>query len=1068
MRTSLETGSAEFTGKLAGSAADASRVFTVPPGRAFLDAIASAILNGDLPTAGGKAPAALDLPSYTLLLPTRRAARALQEGFLKAAGGRAMLLPAIRPISEGEEDLSLMAGLAEGAPSPAALELAPAVTAIERRLVLTMLVQRWSETLRRSDDAAAHLSGQTVAAGAGTPAQAAHLAAELASLMDMVETEKPGEAVLDRLAELVPEELSEHWQQTIDFLKIITEMWPAYLGAQGLVSPAERRNGAILAEAARLAANPPAGPVIVAGVTGSIPATVELMRVVAALPNGAIVLPGLDVHLDETSWEMVAPGHPEHPQFGLKTLLDRLGIARADVKILSGSAPSPEQDARTALIAEAMRPSGTTGRWHAYAKSADREAVRASLNGVSLIEAPSAQDEAEVVALILREAAETPGRTAALVSPDRLLARRVAVRLEAWGIRVDDSAGRPFAKTVPGTFLDLTIAAISNGFAPADTMALLKHPLTRVGLDAFAVRRAARALEIAVFRNIYLGHGLGGIERALTRAEEEVATRQRRQRAVQRLWPDDWKGAHELVARLKAAFAPLTQVFGEDGEQPLAAIAAAHVATAEALAALPEAESEEGRSPLWRDEAGTAASQFFTGLIDPTLPPLAVHAGDYADLYRSLITGENVRPRVAVHPRLFIWGPFEARLQQTDVMILGSLNDGTWPETADPGPWLNRPMRERLELPSPEEEIGRSAHDFTSFLGAGRVYLTRAQKIDGVPTVPSRWLMRLQALLDGLGLSDALRPDRPWLGWARARDDVQRLPPMKAPEPRPPLKLRPRKMSVTRIETWLANPYAIFARDILKLDKLPELGADPDAALRGSIVHEIMSGFARKFPATLTANSEAELTTIAQEVLAPYSEHPRIAAFWGPRFARFAKWFAETEPARRQGILRTIAEVDGTLIVPAPAGPFTLTARADRIDQGETGLVITDYKTGVPPSDTAVLSGVSPQLPLEAAIARGDAGFTGVGPNAVTALRYIRAAGGEPPGEERAVKVEGDIATLADTAVERLAALIAAFDDEATPYKALRRARFSYDYDDYAHLARVAEWSGAGEEEDPS
>ncbi len=287
---------------------------------------------------------------------------------------------------------------------------------------------------------------------------------------------------------------------------------------------------------------------IVAGVTGSIPATVELMRVVASLPQGAIVLPGLDAHLDDQSWADISPGHPEHPQFGLKTLLDRLGLDRSGVGVLTGTEPSPPQQSRAALLAEAMRPSGTTGRWHAYTQSADRDGVRAALAGISLIEAPSAQDEAETVALILREAAETPGRTAALVSPDRLLARRVAIRLEAWGIRVDDSAGRPFAKTVPGTFLDLVIGAIAKDFAPAEVMALLKHPLTRLGLDAFSARRAARALEIAAFRDVYLGHGLDGIAAALAKAQEEVAAGERRQTAVKRLWPDDWTGAHDLVA----------------------------------------------------------------------------------------------------------------------------------------------------------------------------------------------------------------------------------------------------------------------------------------------------------------------------------------------------------------------------------------------------------------------------------------------------------------------------------------------------------------------------------------
>ncbi len=1058
MRTSLETAGPSADNDAPGSA----HVYTVPPGRPFLHALATAILKGDLPNAGGRAPLPLDLPGITLLLPTRRAARAMQDAFLAAGAGRALLLPQIRPISEGEEELTLLSGLAGGGTlGMDALDLRPAISEIERRLVLTQLVLNWSQAKRRDDDVAGFLGPHLAAAGADTPAQAAHLAAELSRLMDMVETEN---VALDGLAQLVPEEFSEHWQDTLEFLTIVTAAWPAYLTEKGLLSPSARRNRAILAEAARLAAAPPEGPVIVAGVTGSVPATIELMRQVAKLPLSAIVLPGLDQHLDDESWETIAPDHPEHPQVGLKKLLDRLGIERKDVRLLPETDPTPAQANRAALVAEAMRPSETTGRWHAYTTSADRNAVRDALEGISLVEAPSAQDEAEVVALILREAAETPGRTAALVSPDRLLARRVAVRLEAWGIRVDDSAGRPFAKTPPGTFLDLVISAIAKDFSPADTMALLKHPLTRLGLNPFDVRRAARALEIAAFRNVYLGVGLDGVAAALMRAEQETVSGDRRQAAVRRLWPDDWKGAHELVDRLTAAFEPLLAVFANPHAQPLKAIAAAHIATAEALTHLPSEPEGENASPLWQDEAGTAASTFFTGLLAPSLLAPLVRAADYADLYRSLIVGENVRPRVPAHPRLFIWGPFEARLQQTDVMILGSLNDGTWPQAADPGPWLNRPMRSALGLPSPEEKIGYAAHDFTSLLGAKFVYLTRAEKVDGVPTVPSRWLMRLQALLAGLELSDALKPESPWLGWARARDRVGPRVHVGAPKPRPPLDLRPRKMSVTRVQTWLSNPYSIFAQDILKLQKLPQLGAPPDAALRGSIVHEIMNCFAQTFPETLQQDAERALLRIANEVLTQYTGHPRVAAFWLPRFERFARWFAQTESARRQGTERVAAEVEGTLPIAAPAGLFTLTARADRIDVCKNGLIITDYKTGAPPSDKDVAQGRAPQLPLEAAIAHGEIGFTGIARRPVTGLRYIRASGGEPPGEERTVKVD-DIAARADSTVELLTRLIAAFDDEATPYTAVRRARFTYDYDDYTHLARVGEWATSGENE---
>ncbi len=1034
------------------------RIFTVPPGQPFLTVLAGAILNGDVGSTGGAKPTPLTLPDVTLLLPTRRAARATQDAFLAASGARALLMPRIRPISEGEEELTLLAGLAGLTTlGTGALDLPPAVSALERTLTLMELVLKWRDVMETANPEAA--------SGSNTPAQAAALACELASLMDMLETEN---VALSGIKDLVPDTYSEHWQKTVEFLKIVTDYWPIHLEARGFTSPVERRNKLILAEAERLKKLPPNSPVIVAGVTGSIPATVTLIRAVAKLKHGAIILPALDMTLDDESWDTIVPAHPEHPQYGLKKLLDALGVARRDVKALSGTQLSPDLATRNAFLSEAMRPSATTARWHHYTAKADKNAIARALKNVSLIEAPNAQDEAETVALILREAVEVPGRTAALVSPDRLLARRVAIRLEAWGIRVDDSAGRPFAKTVPGTFLNLVIDAAVTDYAPASVMALLKHPLCRLGLKAFDIRRFGRALEIAAFRTPYLGRGLDGVRAALDKAEQDKIDNQRLHPAVRRLWQDDWTGARDLVVRATAALQPLTTLYANNRAHALQDFAKAHIESAEALAALPDEEALQrlGTSPLWQGEAGEAANTFFAGLLDETMPAPKIHAADYADLYRSLLARENVRERTPVHPRVSIWGPFEARLQQPDVLVLGSLNEGTWPEAAEPGAWLNRPMRQTLKLPSPEEDIGRAAHDFISLFGASRVYLTRAEKIKGVPTVPSRWLMRMKALLDGLDLNTALQPDRPWLSWARARDriDDNRRIRISAPEPRPALASRPRRMSVTRVEEWMKNPYAIFARQILKLEPLPGLGTAPDQSLRGGLVHEVLSRFAIQNPEHLPAGVNGELSKIAAGVLEAYTGHPRVAAFWLPRLERFLSWFAITEPDRRNGVRKVIAETQGSLVIAGPAGPFTLTARADRIDDGIDGLVITDYKTGQIPNSKAVDSNRAPQLPLEAAIAMGASGFPGLSGRTVTALRYIRASGGEPPGEEKLLNTTSP-AELAARALRGLEDLIADFDNPATPYRAVRRPGFRYDFDDYAHLARVAEWSAHGDEE---
>jgi ATP-dependent helicase/nuclease subunit B len=369
-------------------------------------------------------------------------------------------------------------------------------------------------------------------------------------------------------------------------------------------------------------------------------------------------------------------------------------------------------------------------------------------------------------------------------------------------------------------------------------------------------------------------------------------------------------------------------------------------------------------------------------------------------------------------------------------------------------------MREKLGLPPPEQFTGRSAHDFAQALGAAEVYLTRAVKVDGVPTVPSRWLQRLLALIKASGLEQRIEPAEPWVQWARERDRAPSFDPAKPPEPRPPAEARPRKLSVTRIERWIANPYEIFARDILKLEKLKELGAEPDAALRGKIVHRALHDFCRSFPDSLPADIEAKLIEIADQHFAKLGGSPLVAAFWRPHFERFARWFAATEPGRRRDALRVLTEVDGALDLAIGSG-FKLTARADRIDVAEDGtVVIYDYKTGKPPVQKHVDELYAPQLPLEAAIAEGS-GFGPIGNTAVRDLRYIHVSGRQDGGEDREA-ARTSPSDLAAQALVKLTHLITRYADPSMPYAVKRRSaqafRRLYDYDDYEHLARVKEW----------
>lgn len=1046
----------------------AGRVFTIPSGSAFLATLARTVLAGHFAgtgdAGGGGLPSGdpLALADTTILLPTRRACRQLSEAFLEASDSEALLLPTIRPIGEADENVALLASSMRREDIAGAADLPAAIGELDRRVVLAMLVMRWSEALGAGD-------GTDVAAGARTPAQAMHLGRELAQLIDMVENEN---ASLAQLEDLVPDALSEHWQQTLKFLQIITDWWPAYLDEMEQLSPADRRNRLILGEAERYRTAERRGPVIVAGVTGSIPATAELIRAVISRDDGAVVLPGLDMEMEAEAWARLAGANPEHPQHAMAKLLRRLEVDREAVEPLPGATAGAEFMTREALINEAMRPAGSTDQWHRLGERISGEAASTAFASVHRLTAPTAQDEAEAIALIMREAAETPGRTAALISPDRLLARRVAVRLESWGMRVDDSAGRPFAKTVPGTFLDLAIEAFGQNFAPAAVMALLKHPLARIGRPVLDVRRAARALEVAAFRAPYIGDGLAGIRAQLDLQAQQLAVGDRRDRAGQRLRPEDWAAVHAVADDLEEAFAPLTTLKESGSRHHLADLAEAHVAVGEALARLPAPEPGEGEgapadddalanSELWREEAGHAAAHLFAQLVNRATPAPEMRPDDYPEFYRALIAGEAVRSQIPVHPRLSIWGPFEARLQRPDIVILGSLNEGTWPEAADPGPWLNRPMRAQLGLPQPEERIGHAAHDITQLAGADTVYLTRSEKVDGNPTVPSRWLMRLDAVLSAAGAGDALESDKAWLSWARQRDVGTDSEPQRQPEPRPPVTMRPRRLSVSAVETWIANPYAIFAQRILKLDPLPKLGQMPGADLRGTIVHAALNRFAQRHPQELPKDAAHVLLEIAREEFAAYKSHPRIEAFWMQRFERFATWFAATEADRRSGAGQVLSEVEGKLVFATRYDNFTLTARADRVDEAGDGIWITDYKTGADLDNLKrrAKTNEAPQLPLEAAIALAE-GFHEIATSSVKGLRYISASGGEPPGAEAVVDVE-DVAAHAASALDALKDLVARFDKAETPYRAMRRARFRYDYDAFAQLARVAEWASA-------
>jgi len=968
-------------------------VYNIAAGLPFVDVLANGIRAqvGDAPLA---------LAEALVLVPTKRARRSLTEAFLRQSGGQALLLPRMIALGEMDEyELLFSGGLGDG--GDADLSMPEALSGLQRQLILTKLV---------------------LARDSGTsPDQAANLALELARLLDQVHTER---LEFSGLTDLVPEEFAAHWQETLEFLTVLTDAWPKVLAEEGAIDTALRRNRLLDAQGEAWAASPPDGPVIAAGSTGSIPATADLLKVVAGMENGAVVLAGLDFDTNDAAWAAL---EDHHPQFGMARLLAHLGATRKDVAAWPSPGFAPEQSARARLIHAALVPAGSG------AQLPSGKQIAAALDGIARIDCPTPREEAAVIALVMRRTLETPGKTCALITPERGLARRVSAELARWQVEVDDSAGLPLGQTKPGAFLMLTAHMIEGDLAPVALLAALKHPLAAGGYNTAALRVLVRALETAALRGPRPAPGIKGLL-AATRKIPEL---------------------NDFLTHLQTLIEPFAKIM-TGAAANFTAFLTAHIQMAEALAA---DDNGDGASRLWAGDAGDAAANFVAELKDAAATLDAVTGNDYPALLETLMAGRMVRPRYGLHARLHIWGLLEARLQQADVMILGGLNDDTWPSEAKASPWMSRPMMAKFGLASPERRIGLAAHDFAQAFAASDVVLTRSVRVDGTAQMASRWLLRLDSVLEKSGVKDGLKAPNPWLAWASAIDTPAKIRTVLGPRPAPPVAVRPRQLSVTQVEHWFRDPYAIYARHILRLKPLQPIDAEPGAADRGMIIHDVLHEFLERYRDALPADAEKQLLAIGHDIFDRAQVPPGVDAFWWPRFERIATWFIAYEKDRRAAGFKNLAgEVSGKMVLDGPAGPFTLTARADRIDhRADIGLAVMDYKTGQPPSTSQVETQFAPQLPLEAAIAAAG-GFENLTAEPVAQLVYLALSGGRKPGEEKALKLDVE-ATIAET-LKGLGELIATYDDPDMPYLSQPRPMLLKYTGDYDHLARILEWRG--------
>ncbi len=989
------------------------RVSTIAPGTDPLGVIARAVLAG-FPLVGDFPP----LHQWTIFLPTRRAVRRLALEFRKA--GNSILLPHIRPIDDIDEDIVQL---------DSAHDLPPALSQEAQNLLLAKLVQDWAR------DNPHQQMAQDVGA---SMLRAYGLAENLGQLITRMETE---EVPFDKI-ELAYglNDLAQHRDSILGLLALVREHYPAKLKELGVMGRAARRNEVIRLQAKHIASRDFKGPVIAAGSTGSNPATRELLKAVAKHPQGAVLLPGLDLQMDDQDWLQLAATHPQH---GLSQLLKALELAREDVASM-GEKDSP----RYWLSREIMRPTTSTEKWRDAVTPHHHKRFASAMQDVQMIAADNRHVEARVIALALRQALENETQTAALVTPDRDLVQRVKAEMLRWNIVIDDTAGEPLSRYGLASLFVALQDAVATGFSAVSLLKIMHHPLTSLGRARDEAAKHFRHLELAALRQQGFDGGLANMLHAVDRARlARDADTTHAHPSVARLSDEDWQGLGEVARLLVEALAPLAL----QGPQKLSSILEALTKVLGVLA--PDADLTLAENMEFEDALAN-----FRGATSEA-PDMEAHEA-LTILLGQLRLRSHRATRAEVHPRLAVFGLAEARMMRPDVVVLAGLNEGRWPEQPDPGPWLNRTMREAIGLSLPERMIGLTAHDFVESFNQSGVILTWSKRDQQQPLVPSRWVLRLEMLIKGFGEFFDKGHTPELLQHARSLGQSQtKLSPHSKPRPTPPVDARPRKYSVTDIVKLNRDPYHIYARKILRLQPLEKLGAEADPRLRGTLFHEAIAQWNHAVPEQRTL---LKLIEYGKNQLAPLRDDPAVQLFWYSRFTRIAKWLTEIEPQWQRDCILVAAERRAEHHFNVEGEMYQLTGYADRIDvlQGEAARII-DYKTSsaATPTPKTVLAGWEPQLTLEAYLLSHGA-FKDLPRLAAEEIAYVQITGGAVPGEVKAI-VPGDesIVDVARRHFDGLRGKLAIMAHEDTPFLPRVFMQKADDESDYDHLSRHLEWS---------
>ncbi|MBN9413443.1 MAG: double-strand break repair protein AddB [Candidatus Paracaedimonas acanthamoebae] len=791
--------------------------------------------------------------------------------------------------------------------------------------------------------------------------QANQFAESLSSLHDeFIFAEIP----FERARKLTPEAFAAHWQENLKYLEIIQERWPRFLRQIKRSDPCIHFVQFLNLQIEAWKQNPLQIPVIAAGFEEDIPVVQRFIAAIEQLPKGKVYR--------ENCWNSLEE----------KTLIN-----------LFSAETSFSQDEKQGA---ATRTETLTQKFH-------------------LREFSSLEEEARVIALLMREQLEESDKTIALITPLRALAERVISELARWNLNIDDSYGKNLSEIPLGLFFRHSLNCVLKDFESISFLSLLKHPYM-----AQIHKTHIEKLEIQHLRGRLFSGNIFSLLKEIPKGTE----------------------LYNFLLSLQEGASSLKYLLSQQTIR-LKDLVEAHVQFIKFLSS-DTVEDYRGYKEFTSQLKG----------LDRALSHLKIKGTDYPLVLEKLLNQVTLRPSYGVHPRLHIWGPLEAQLQTVDYLIIGGMNEKNWPGNSQQSPWLNEGMRTILGLPTRAKWYELKKNLWVNLLRAPEVILTRALREEGQIEPASRWWLELLAKLKAKGQYETHYLSSVYQQWAKILDHPLEQKILFRPAPCPPLEARPRTLSVTQIETWIRDPYSIYAREILKLKPLDPLEPGLSPALFGVMIHQILETFFKQGNAVQDEQAHEILSNLGKNTFNDALSHPVVASFWWTRFNRLITWFL--------GVERTLipttrfVEARGEIFLEGPFGLFKLKATADRIDLNEDGTAcLIDYKTGRLPTRKEIDQGIKPQLPLEAAILQRG-GFQGIDSHRSIVMRYMHLSGGQPAGMLLDM-AEGD---LVEKALKSLQEMINEYDDPKKPYASCPILEIAPSFSPYHHLSRIQEWQG--------